>query len=202
MVGSKSDLLTQPWHHFLYLHHGNQDLASMKIAPILGIALSILLLSTPACEKYDGHAKGEVELYLLESYENLDQSWGIDASSVEIEKEALILYSEFKSYNSKKHVFRISKSAADKVENLEHSVNGLPFAVIADEELIYTAYFWPSYSSASCDWVVVDPFMLGGENELHVQLGYPGLIEGVQIPDERNNKLILDIFRRDGKLIE
>jgi hypothetical protein len=44
--------------------------------------------------------------------------------------------------------------------------------------------------------------MLHGDNELWVELGYPGPIDGVEIPDERNHPLILDIFRRDGKLIE
>jgi hypothetical protein len=174
----------------------------MKNVPILGIALTLLLLSLPACEKYTGDAEGDVELYLLESYENLDQSWGIKRSSVEIESKPLIRYSEFKSYHSKKYLFSITSSAADKIEDLDHSVHGLAFAIVANDELVYTAYFWPSYSSASCDWVVVDPFMLGGRNELHVKLGYPGLLDGMQIPDERNNEAILDIFRRDGKLID
>lgn len=174
----------------------------MKIIPLFGIALAFLLLGLTACEKYTGNAEGEVELYLLESYEYLDQSWGIEKSSAEVESEPLITYSEFKSYNSKKYFFSITKSAAEKVENLDHSLNGLAFAIVANEEVIYTAYFWPSYSSASCDWVVVDPLMLGGSKELHVQLGYPGLLDGMQIPDERNNEVILDIFRRDGKLID
>ncbi len=45
--------------------------------------------------------------------------------------------------------------------------------------------------------------MIQGANELIVELGYPGLInDGTEIPDERNNPLILDIFSRDGKLID
>jgi len=174
----------------------------MKTACFIGITLTVLMLSLPSCEKYTGDAEGEVELYLLKSYENLDQTWGIELSSAEIEREPLITYAEFKSYHSKKYIFSLTRAAAEKVENLDHSVHGLAFGIVANEELIYTAYFWPSYSSASCDWLVADPFMLSGRNELHVQLGYPGLLDGVQIPDERNNEMILDIFRRDGKLIE
>lgn len=174
----------------------------MKLAPVSGFALAILLLSFPACDKDSGTAKGEVELYLLESYENQDESCAIDNSSVEIEKKPLIAYSGFLSYNSKKHIFTLSESAAGKVQDLEHSVFGLPFAIVANDELIYTAYFWPAYSSASCQWIIADPLMFSGENELHVQLGYPGLFEGVEIPDERNNEAILEIFRADGKLID
>lgn len=39
-------------------------------------------------------------------------------------------------------------------------------------------------------------------NELSVQLGYPGLREGQIIPDKRNDKRILDIFTSDNKLIK
>ncbi|MEN8202548.1 MAG: hypothetical protein ABFS28_08140 [Bacteroidota bacterium] len=174
----------------------------MRITPLIWITCTVLLLSLPSCVKYSGDAKGEVELYLLESYENLDQSCAIDEASVEIRKHPLIRYSDFISYNSEKHIFTISDEAAEAVKDLEHSVHGLPFAVIANEELVYTGYFWPSFSSAMCQWIVIDPPMIFGDNELRVELGYPGQIEGVEIPDERNNEVILDIFRRDNKLIE
>jgi len=174
----------------------------MKFSHFPVIALAVLLLSFPACDKYSGNAEGEVELYLLESYETAELSCAIDKASVEIRKHPLIAYSDFISYNSKKHIFTIKKSAAKDVEELEHSVHGLPFAVVADEDVIYTGYFWPSYSSAICQWIVIDPFMMFGENELRVQLGYPGQLEGVEIPDERNHEAILDIFKRDGKLID
>jgi len=174
----------------------------MKIPPWLSFVLVFLSLSFYACDKDSGIAGGEVELYLLESYENVDQSCAIDESSVEILKHPLIGYSDFKSYNSNKHIFTISDGAAQAVEDQEHSVFGLPFAIIADGELVYTGYFWPAYSSAMCQWLVIDPLMMLGDNELHVELGYPGLVDGAEIPDERNNELILDIFRRDGKLID
>jgi hypothetical protein len=38
--------------------------------------------------------------------------------------------------------------------------------------------------------------------ELRMRLGYPGQATDGSIPDLRNEKIILDIFRRDGKLIE
>lgn len=174
----------------------------MKIIVWIPAAVFVLFLSFPSCDTYSGDAEGDVELYLLESYENIDQSCAIEKSSITLEKHALIAYSDFKSYNSKKHIFKITSSAAKKVEELQHSVHGLAFAIVANEEVIYTAYFWPSYSSASCQWVVVDPFMMSGNNELHVQMGYPGRMDGIEIPDERNNEEILDIFRRDGKLID
>ena len=163
------------------------------------LALSILILVS--CDK-EPNVSGEVELFLLESFATLDQTCAIDQSAAVLKNEPLISYSEFSSYNSEKYVFTISDKAALAVENLEHSVFGLPFAVVADHEIAYTGYFWPAYSSLGCQWIVIDPLMWQGKNELHVVLGYPGPLEGSEISDERNNQLIIDIFNRDGKLID
>lgn len=154
------------------------------------------------CEKNDPSVTGKVEWYLLESYDNIDQTEAIALQSVQIADDPVIPYSEIISYNSREYLLKISSKAAEAIEALEHSVFGLPFAVVADDQVIYTGYFWPSYSSASCTWIVIDPLMISGKNELEIRLGYPGLLEGAVIPDERNNARILDIFRRDGKLIE
>jgi hypothetical protein len=76
----------------------------------------------------------------------------------------------------------------------------LAFAIKANDTLVYTGYFWPSYSSVSCDWVVVDPNMTGIGNTMQVSLGYPGLIQGKIIQDKRNDKRIVQILREDRKL--
>jgi len=163
--------------------------------------IALISLVFNACEDKNCDVTGEVELFLLESYDT-NGFCEIVKSSVETGKKPLIEYSDFKSYNAKHFVFKITDKAKETIEGLEHPVNGLPFVVAADDQLIYTGYFWPAYSSASCQWLVIDPLMMRGDNELWVELGYPGPIEGTEIPDDRNNSLILDIFRRDGKLIE
>lgn len=172
----------------------------MKPVSLISILFALLIVTVSGCEKWRGDAEGGVELYLLESYQTEDHSCAIKNSSVKVREEPLISYADFKSYNSKKHIFKISAAAAGVIKDQEHSVFGLAFAMVANEKVVYTGYFWPSYSSSSCQWIVIDPFMIFGENELRVVLGYPGLFEGADIPDERNNELILDIFRRDGKL--
>ena len=169
----------------------------------LGIFALYSFLSI-SCEKNEGDITGGVELYLLESYENIGQTCGIELSSVVTKEEPLIRYVEFKSYNAKDFAFKITDIARGKIDSLEHSVLGIPFAVTADQEVIYTGYFWPGYSSAMCEWIVIDPLLLiwREKNTMWLELGYPGLIEGTVIPDERNNEKILNIFRRDNKLIE
>ena len=171
-----------------------------KWTAYLGL-LAMIPMLTLSCEKND-EVTGVVELYLLESYETMDGSCRIDRSTAGPEKQPLIRYSDFLSYDPDEHVFGISEQAKETIENMEHSVLGVAFGVTAGDELIYTGYFWPGYSSATCDWIIIDPIWLYQGNELKVQLGYPGLMEGWEIPDKRNDPRILAIFRRDGKLIE
>jgi len=177
------------------------DPTGFLIALVSLIIMSSVVL--PGCEKGSCSVTGDVALYLLESYETIDQTCAILNSSVVLTEHPLISYSDLESYNSNTHVFKISENAKEAIDKLEHSVQGLPFALLADDQLMYTGYFWPSYSSLICQWIVIDPIMMHRDNELRVELGYPGLVEGgIKIPDERNNPLILDIFKRDGKLID
>ena len=170
----------------------------------LPIVLSVLyfFFFSVSCERPAEPVSGDVHIYLLESYETSDQSHAIDPASAVIRAEPLIPYSEIYSYDPADHTFRISGTARDSLENRTVPVDFEAFGVVAGGEVIYTGYFWPSLSSAICQWVVIDPLMISGENKLEVRLGYPGPIEGVEIPDHRNHPTILAIFRSDGKLEE
>jgi len=146
---------------------------------------------------------GNVELYLLESYETIENTYfQIDETTVQTFENPLLSYSDIISYNAKKYTFKLIEEAKDTIKNLNHRVNGLAFAVKANNEVVYTGYFWPGYSSISCAWVVIDPIMINEDNEMIVRLGYPGPVQGMTIPDKRNDPQLLDIFRRDNKLIE
>ncbi len=145
---------------------------------------------------------GNVELFLLESFNTIDNTFQIVEPSVVAKETPLVYYSDFISYDPNNYIFKLSDNSKKAIEDLKHSVHGLAFAIMEDNKLVYTGYFWPSYSSMSCDWAIMDPFTLSFGNELKVELGYPGQREGVVIPDKRNDKRILDVFRRDGKLID
>jgi predicted small secreted protein len=173
--------------------------------PILLIALFVLIQwCFTACDKKENTnpGNGEVELFLLDSYKTVGSTNQIDEKTVVTQASPLVAYSDIQSYDSRTCTFKLSDRAKEDIKNLEHSVHGIAFAVKANNVLVYTGYFWPSYSSASCDWVVADPGMLLLGNEISVRLGYPGLHEGQIIPDKRNDQRILDIFASDGKLIE
>lgn len=164
--------------------------------------VGLLILTGSGCEKkdYDSSYYSRFGLYLVDRYSTIDNSYQIDESSVVTKKTPLILYSDFLSYDSAEYTFEVSERAIQAIKSLEHSVHGLAFAIKADNQLIYTGYFWPGYSSASCNWMIIDPMMVTIRNKIQVHAGYPGLIQGQVIPDKRNDPRIIQIFKQDNKL--
>jgi len=176
----------------------------MKRQILFFTLLVVLHFIFAACGKKENTDtnSGGVELYLLDSYKTTNSSYQIDEGTIVTKSQPLLTYSNFLFYDSSKYTFHISDAAKATIKDMDFSVHGIAFAIKANNVLIYSGYFWPSYSSASCSWVVIDPIMLGSGNELNVELGYPGLIEGTVIPDKRNDQRILDIFAKDNKLIK
>ena len=164
--------------------------------------IGIFSILTFGCEKDEINSNGKVELYLLDSYSKIENSFQIDETTIKTQASPLISYTDFISYDSVNYTFGLSDNAKNTIDNMEHSVYGVAFAVKANGILIYSGYFWPSYSSASCDWIVIDPLMTSIGNKITVSLGYPGLVQGQVIPDNRNDSRIIEIFENDNKLIE
>lgn len=179
----------------------------MKISVPCFVGLLLFSGIFLSCEKDSGDIPGadipgEVEFYLLDFYENLDSTPAIDLTSIVLSEDPLLIYEELKSYNAREYFFKITGEAKDKIEGMEHSVRGVAFAVTANEEVVYTGYFVPSFSSISLQWIVIDPVFWHLTNRMQVNLGYPGTFEGSEIPDLRNDERILEIFRRDRRLVE
>ena len=175
----------------------------IQLLIILGIYISLF---TTSCSKEENmrcfaYAEG-VDIYLLESYETTENACQINEETAIIKSKAFISYSDLLSYNSKEYTFAISQDAKKKLMDIQFPVSGIAFAVVVDNEIIYTGYFWPGYSSQICIWTTIDPLHLYSGNELRVTQAYPGQFANNTIPDKRNDGRILDVFRRDGKLIE
>lgn len=164
--------------------------------------LGLFILLACGCEKNESSvtSNGKIELYLIDTYSKIGYSYQINENSVVTKSTPLIAYSDILSYDSTECVFEVSERALEAIKNLNHSVHGLPFAVKANDILIYTGYFWPGYSSQSCDWVFIDPMMTSIGPKIQVSLGYPGLSEGQTIQDKRNDERIIRILKLDDKL--
>jgi hypothetical protein len=141
-----------------------------------------------------------VEIYLLESF-NKTTGLKIDESTVQLKSTPLIAYSDIVSYDSSKHIFKLTDNGKNVLTNLTQSGIRMAYAVKVKDTVIYTGYFWSSIMSSSCDWGVMDIIDLPLKNEIAVRVGYPGLAAGDVIPDKRNDKRIIDILKSGNKLI-
>ena len=167
---------------------------------LITILSAVLLFSCDCSCDEELTPVGEVEFFLLKEYEVIGNSHQIDHSSLILSADPLIEYSDIESYDESNFTYKLSSAGQGKIKNLEHSVRGVAFAVTANDELVYTAYFWPSYSSTSCDWIVADPIPIEYSGLCTMKLGYAST---VNISDKNlslNDDRIIRIFERDGKL--
>ena len=115
------------------------------------VIIGIFSFLTFGCEKDEINSDGKVELYLLESYSKIDNSFQIDEATIKTQTSPLISYADFISYDSTNYTFELSDRAKNMIENMEHSVHGVAFAVKADKTIIYSGYFWPNIGKRRTD---------------------------------------------------
>jgi hypothetical protein len=174
----------------------------MKKVVLLAFCACVAALLLSGCTKDIGNlfSSEGVEIYLLKSFKTVENSQRINEKSIVLKSSPVVRYSDILSYNSDKHTFKVSDRALEAIKDINHSVFGVAFAVTANGRVVYTGYFWPMFSSASCNWVTIDPIIAEYAKELKVTLGYPGDWEGVE--DKRNDERIISILSRDKKLIK
>lgn len=149
-----------------------------------------------SCKKETTKSGKVIEIYLLKSYIR-ETNGSISNNSLVLEDSAVVKYEDILWYDSDTHIFKVSSKTANWLNDSQ--IHGKAFAIAINKEIIYTGYFWASFSSSFCNWVVIDPLNYGN-NELSVELGYPGLVQGIIIPDNRNDNRLLEILRLDNKL--
>jgi hypothetical protein len=148
----------------------------------------------------DSQISGPVEIYRISTYEIASGTHQIDEGSVVTFDSPLIRYADIRAYDATNYFFEISDQARSTLLDPSFAQPGIPFALKAGGRIIYTGYFWWSYSSSSCDWIVADLTFLHTDKILKINLGYPGITDNIQIPDRRNDPALLQILRNDGKL--
>ncbi|MBI9035607.1 MAG: hypothetical protein JEZ03_14180 [Bacteroidales bacterium] len=169
---------------------------------LLNIAFTIICftLITSACKKDINTAEGDIQFHIIQNHSLTGISAVIDETSIVIGDTPLFHYEDIIEYNSSNYTFEFNQQAQAAFANQIDSLYFKAFALVANGETIYTGYFWPLFSSQTCDWVVVNPNQLQTSNKLTVNLGYPGSTHATQVEDKRNDQRLLDILDRDGKL--
>lgn len=171
-------------------------------SPFILFVFFLLSCALVSCNENDDHIgkNGKVTLYEIEQFETIDSTDQIDESTVITKKTPFLNYEDLLSYNSKEFMFEISEHGQQLFQ--DPPVKTGAFAIKANGELIYTGYFVPSYSSRLWFYTVIDPLMIGFNGDCYVNRIVLQGGNQPSYPDRRNNPRILEIFRKDRKLIE
>ena len=149
----------------LIINH--KRMRSLFYKPSLTAMLLLAAVTFNGCDKYDKDIVGEVEIYLLDEYNNEPESSVILNTGIVLEATPILTYDEIRSYDARSCTFNIDPAAAAKLKDLYRSA----FAVTISGETVYTGYFWSAISSQIVDWVVADLLTREMSGELKMELG-------------------------------
>lgn len=147
--------------------------------PLLALCLTVFLLgSSVGCRGTTIPSPGEMErrqfaIFLLDEGTTPHEAAGMPLASLPRRPEPVISESEIVAYDAVNHQMQLTRPARDRINELPIPTNGLPFVVCLGEQNMYWGAFWTPFSSLSFDGVVILPLM-GGEESILIQLGYPG----------------------------
>ncbi len=164
----------------------------MKVLKLFITLLAIMLISScmPANQN-------EFAIYLLKN-KTLIENPISTPNSVELEDKPIISTLDIISYSKETHEITLTAEAFERVQNLEVTVRGRPFAVCVGRETIYTGAFWTPISSIGFRGIIIMK-PLTNSDKIQLEPGYPSesFFQGV---DPRDDPRIFEALRRSGKL--
>jgi hypothetical protein len=172
--------------------------SSFKIG-IMKYILALLVAATAfstSCKKNNENGK-EVEIYLLKSYQPVVGKCQVDAATAVLQEIPVVRNDDIVAYSKKEYTFELTDDAIARANKF---TNWYAFAVTVDKQVVYYGIFKPFISSSSCDHSITMNNNLPGGNKISVQLGYPGLMTGITIDDQRNNSKLIAALSAQGKL--
>ncbi|MGG7663124.1 hypothetical protein [Dyadobacter sp. BHUBP1] len=149
-------------------------------------------------------AKWEVEIYLLDSsiLEAERSQSRIDHWALPFITNSEILgYQMVQSYPNREPVYSIvfNDIARDRLRELDIPVCcGRHFVIAVDKKPVLDGYFWSTYSSYSCDFLVIEVSSL---NIFEIRNGYPKEHSFGNLPDPRRNRRLLQAFQKTKRLL-
>jgi hypothetical protein len=140
--------------------------------------------------------RDRIEIFSLKKFQwKADNTCVIDLASVELESSPLISNDDIVSYNSTAFTLELKGNA---VQNMKNLTPRTPFAVTVDGKIIYIGVHMPLIMSSVCFESITLHSL--SPNLVKLQLGYPGVLNGVTIDDRRNDSRILGTLKKQGKL--
>lgn len=121
-----------------------------------------------------------------------------DLQAVDLQDQPILSAEDIVTYHWDAHEILLTADAADRIEHLEVPTIGRPFVACVGAERIYSGAFWPLWSSASYDGIVIEvPLM--NKRTIQLRRGYPSA-EHFRGPDPRSDTRILEALQGAGKV--
>lgn len=155
------------------------------------ILISVMLF---ACKKDATSGGKPVEIYLLKSFQLVTGKCQVNAATVVLEDQPLVLNSDITAYNKSEYEYSLTGAAFDKIKTLTPRT---PFAITVNKNVVFYFIFMPSIMSSTCDNSITMDLKYQ-EKQIYLRLGYPWATG--TIDDQRNNPAILESFKLQGKL--
>lgn len=123
-------------------------------------------------------------------------------SHVELADQPIIAQGDIISYNRQTCELKLTKSAFERISQLQVPTTGKSFMVCVDQSPVYWGAFWTPFSSQSFDGVTIwqtlsveEPYIIT------FQLGYPtsDFYDG---EDPRNRPVIIESLKKAGLLVD
>ncbi len=161
------------------------------------ILLLVVITACISCNKENTEGS-KVEIYKLSFFGFVTGKCQVDEAVSTILDSATIQNDDILEYEPGTCRFTLTPKGMLNVKNAFTDFE--PFAVTVDKRVIYYGIFKPSYSSASCDHSITMDIDWENDRKIRMQLGYPGLLQGVNIDDQRNNQQLIGTLRNQHKL--
>ena len=193
-------LVLQITHRPLYaisqaIGHVKNSFGCLKAIPIFIIMCIALLAVSCASPKETGFA-----IFLTRDDVPPDKMEAL--SHVELAEHPLISCNDIITYNAQTHELKLTKTAFERVVELEVPVRGKSFLVCVDGAPVYWGAFWTAVSSISFDGVTIwKPYNSQEPPILTLEIGYPSssFYTG---SDPRNYPAIIESLEQSGKLVD
>ncbi len=157
----------------------------------------ISIISIISCNKGNTNAGQVVEIYLFQTFQTVPGKCRVDSSVSVLQQTALIKNQDIVSYSHLSYQFTLTDVGMAKINALKDFT---AFAVTVDKEVMYYGILKQFTSSSSCDHSIVMTVDFTSNNKINMGLGYPGMMQGVPIDDQRNHTKLLATLASQGKL--
>ncbi len=157
----------------------------------------ISIIFIVSCNKGNTDAGQAVEISLFQTFHTVPGKCRVDSSKSVLQQNALIKNQDIVSYSHLSHQFTLTSFGMEKINAL---TDFTAFAVTVDKEVMYYGILKQFTSSSSCEHSIIMTVDVTANNKISMDLGYPGMLQGVPIDDQRNHAKLLATLASQGKL--